>query len=358
MPVSLSRRRALLALASLPLAACSPRPRAWTPDAPEPPVEDGGRVVLFLVPGLGLSDLLVAARQGDLPHVSRMLERGTLVEALEPAPGVIPTLAEVGRELLQGRTYETVYPQCLTWDLGFEGVVPGPCPAAAFPDEARDAWLEALRQAGEGLLAQGVGDEPAAPGPNGLPLIVLPLDGLLSLQVGHLLAEPRQPGYDPEAAAHFASLWQASLRGLDAALGRVLNRVDLSAWRVALVSTCEAWAVYERLDPGAIPGASAPLAGNAILQAEGEVALPEGEPWSGVQMGRGPGGEVRFLAPAGYVFLPADGALPRAVIRPGGFLLAVGAGMAAGTRMPSMQPASAGAMLSDRRAGDAQVAAS
>ncbi|NPV06719.1 MAG: hypothetical protein HPY83_01995 [Anaerolineae bacterium] len=374
------RRRVLLALAFLPLAACSPQRETWTPEPPTPPLADGGRVVLFLVPGLGLSDLLVASGEGALPNVALMRERGLLVEHLDSAPGVICTPGEVGREMLAWE-YEAIAPPCPTWDLGLEGVMLEDCPPASSLDVAVTAWLDRLQVTGDRLQGigdrvQGIGDgmrsvcPPSSPSRatgDAFPVtcnlspvtcnlcpVVVALDGLLALQTGHLLADPRQPGYDEEAALRFAGAWLTALRGLDTALGRVLSRVDLSLWTVALASTCEVGAVHGALDPAQIRGSPRVLAGGAILETEGGVALPEGEAWSGVEAGRGPepGGSaesssagVRLLAPPGYAFVPGDGTLPRAVPRPGGFMLAVGPGLSQGVRLGAMLPASVGKLL-------------
>ena len=204
-------------------------------------------------------------------------------------------------------------------------------------------------------------------------------DGLLAMQVDGLLADARQPGYDTAGAQASAIRTRSAIVAADAALGELLRTLDLSLWTVALLSHCEAWPVYTTLDPAeAGVEVYGLLDQGALLQTAAEVALPEGEPWSLVRAGHGPGGQPRLLAPPGYCFAamgqaataeatsePAADATPdaaaetatpppptRASARFGGFLLAVGAGALGGVRLSALSPAQLAGQLARLAAGE------
>lgn len=345
---STGRRRALAALACLPLTACAP-PEAASIDEPPPllpPRESAGALLLLLVPGLGLDDVLLGAGQGDLPHLARVLARGTLVEAIEPVDDVFLTPAEMAHTLVEGLDCSWVTGACLNDGYDLDLGEAEACPRPLSPDAALQAWLSSADDA-LGQVEERLADaDPVCQ--------VLLLDGLLPLEIGHLLVHPEQPGYDPEAALDYASLWATALRALDAGLGRLLRQVDLATWTVVVASTADVWAVHARLDPAEVLGPTTVLAGGAILESDGGLALPEGEIWQQVRVGRAPGvgGGVRLLAPPGYAFAAGDDALPRAVPQPGGFLLGLGRGLAEGGRVKSMAPEWAAGLLRDLREGD------
>ncbi len=345
---SAGRRRALAALACLPLAACAP-PRAAVIEEPPPllpPREAAGALLLVLVPGLGLDNVLLGVGEGDLPHLARVLGRGTLVETIRPVDDIFLAPAELARALVDGLDCPFVTGGCLNDGYDLEPGEAEACSRPASAGDALEAWLaslDAALDAAEGLLA---GADPICQ--------ALLLDGLLPLETGYLVADPAQPGYGAEAALAYAALWTTALRALDAGLGRLLRQVDLATGTLVLAATADVWAVHARLDPAEVLGPTTVLAGGALLESEAGLALPEGEAWQQVRVGRAPGpnGGVRLLAPPGHAFAAADGLLPRAVPRPGGFLLGLGRGLAEGSRLKSMAPEWAAGLLRDLRNRD------
>lgn len=307
-------------------------------------------MLLLLVPGLGLDDVLLGVGEDYLPNLGRVLEQGTLVESVEPEDDVLYTPAETAQALTRNLDCPILHSACLGGDPGLPIDDAELCPAALTADAALDAWLDSLNEVldqVEPLLTQ------AEPGCR-----MLLLDGLLSLETGFLLAHSAQPGYNTEAALAYAALWNTALRALDTGLGRLLRDVNLSSWTVMLASTCDAWAVHTRLDPAEILGPTTVLAGGALLQSDGGLALPEGETWQQVRIGRDPTGQggVRLQAPPGYAFALTDDSLPRAVPQPGAFLLGLGKGLARGAGTASMTPDRAAGLLRDLQTGEAGLA--
>jgi len=305
-------------------------------------------MLLLLVPGLGLDDVLLGAGQGYLPNFDRALERGALVESIAPTDDTLYTPAEMAQALTEGLDIHVLHAGCRQGDSGLDSEAAETCPAAGTAEAALEAWLQGLSEVLEQAEARL-----AAPGSL---CEVLLLDGLLPLETGFLLAHPEQPGYSAEAALDYANLWQTALLALDAGLGRLLRRVDLAAWTVALVSTGEAWAVRARLDPAEVLGPTTILAGGALLQSDGAIVLPEGEAWQQVRVGRVPSGAggVRLQAPPGYAFTTSED-LPPAVTPPEAFLLGLGRGLARGSRLASMDPEWAAGLLRDLQTGSTET---
>jgi len=340
---STGRRRALGALAGLPLAACSAPTAVPTPPDPLPvasPEHSAGGVLLFLVPGLGLEDVVLGAGEGHLPQMSRMLDAGVLIEALSPDDDALYSLAEMGHALIAEGSFTVVEPACRRWDLGLGATSAEECPLPPTSEAALEHWLQSL----EGAVGALEGTEAAAVPP---PRLLVPLDGLLTLETRFLLVDPLQEGYSAESALAYAEVRQTALRGLDAAVGRVLRRLDLTSWSVLVASTGEAWAVHSRLDPAELSAPVTVLPGAALLEGDAGLSLPEDDAWQSVRLGQDPQGQgkVRLLAPPGYAFVGATEELPRAVPRPSGFVLGVGNGLARGATVKNMAPEWAGDLL-------------
>ncbi len=344
---SRGRRRLFLGAAGLALTACagSNTPDEW-PAAYAPPRPGSPGLVALLVPGLSLSDVLVAAAEERMPNLQAMVAAGTLVEDLRPAPGPVYTLAETGADLLARWSPERLPAGCLSWDLGVDGLELGRnCPRPGTLEERAAAMAAQLQAQADAMLgAVAEDDSPAT--------VLLADDAWLSFQVDELLADDRQPGYDPEAALAFSRAWRVALGGLDVALGRLLNGLDLARWSVFLISTGEVWPLFAALDPAEVGPGTRALDAGAVLELPAAAVLPEGEAWAPVQEGRSPNGQARRLqAPAGYAFAPTDAPLARGGLRPGGFLLAAGRGLERGLRVPALTPAEAGDMIADHLPG-------
>lgn len=326
MSVAVTRRAALLGVVGSALAACGANRTApvahgeattWSS-----PLEAEGGLAAFLVAGLSVTDLLLAIADGEAPNAASMESRGLLVEGIEATSGVIYTEEELGRELLQSWRPEAVVAPCLSW-------------SEPLPQESGDGCPGELGERWRLLVASALASVSA-----GSRSVAIADTMLLSLEEAMLIADERQEGYSAAAAAASAQLVRVAVMALDTALGALLSRLDLSAWTVALLSDSEAWPVHGRLD--ASETGATPLEwhdGGAIVQVRGEVALPANEPWPDTTVGDAPGGAgLRLLAPPGYVFASPGMVMPRATARAGGFLLAVGSGIAGPERLAPMTP--------------------
>ncbi|MHB0878016.1 MAG: hypothetical protein ACYC5O_18430 [Anaerolineae bacterium] len=323
-----SRRGVLTGLLTAGLGACggargapaAAAVRAWAAPVPA----DGG-LLLFLLPGLSATDLLLAASAGEAPNAEAMRRRGLLADRIETESGRIYSEEELGQELLASWSRDAVLAPCLAWRR--------PPASTAGPDTCAENLAERWRGlAGSALAAADAGAR----------TVLIADSGLLSLQETTLIADERQGGYSLALAGASALLVRQAVKAVDAALALLLRRLDLSAWTVALLSDGEAWPVHTALDP-AEAGMTAPRLydGGAVMETATAVALPESEAWAGTLVGVGPAGgsNTRLLAPAGYVFAAAGSPLPRATVRAGGFLLATGGGLAGGVRLSTLTPA-------------------
>lgn len=337
----LSRRQALTGLIALPLAACgetriaSPERSAWLPPQPE----SHGLMVL-LIPGLSLSDVLVPANEGALPNLAGMLRQGLLIEGIVSPPGLVYSLDEVGRALLSSWHCEYALTSCLRWDLGVaERVVPiGDCETLAV--DGLTSLAQRLR-----LLVETGSREAERVGARN---VVLADDGLLCLQADGMMIDERQPGFSEEWAWMSAQTWHQALLALDATLGWLLRRLDISAWSLALVSTCNLWPVFAALNLTEVQASwCRALAGGAIAEVGTDATWPTDGIWAQVQIGRAPksANRLRLVAPEGYCFLTADQRLPRATPRPGGFFLGLGQNLPDGVRLQPFDPFQLGRLL-------------
>jgi len=99
------RRRFLAGMPAFLITACSTRSGLLSTPAPFPkPRRSRSSLLVLLFPGLGLSDLLVAAHEGTMPNAQHMIERGLLVEELRPRNGTVYTCQETIDELLSAWT--------------------------------------------------------------------------------------------------------------------------------------------------------------------------------------------------------------------------------------------------------------
>lgn len=346
MTVSPSRRHLLLGLLAAGASACGASAAAPTVPASlastwQVPAETGGGLVAFLLPGLGATDLLLAANEGEAPNAETMIRRGTLIDTIDPESGTIYSEEELGQALLATWSADTVIVPCLNWQH----------PPAAAGDTAAcgDDLAARWRALAEGALAAATA---------GSAVVLVADSGLLALEAATLLADERQSGYSVAAAEESLRAVRAAVKALDAALGLLLGGLDLGAWTVALLSDSEVWPAYAVLDPSAAGASGVRLYdGGAIMQAGAAVTLPETEDWAGAQVGVGPDGSgaARVLAPAGRVFAAAGMSPPRATPHAGGFLLAVGGGVGGGVRLSPSSPPQVARYLA-RLAGQEQAA--
>ena len=149
---TLRRRSLLLGLPGLALAACAPAyevpPLPTVASWPAPSRGTGGLVALLL-PGLSVSDVLVAGTEGAVPNLAGMVERGLLVEALSAPEGTLYAEAETAVATLAEWRPAAVVAPCQRFPRPVRDSSGAACPDATAGDATALAarWRALLEQA-------------------------------------------------------------------------------------------------------------------------------------------------------------------------------------------------------------------